>query len=46
MGAKLLSDLVIFSVLSYESPIDFHDKTLNVLAKNVKDFLYEKYIIL
>ena len=40
----MLSDVVIFSVLSYESPIDFHDKTLNVLAKNAKYFLYEKYI--
>ena len=26
-GAKLLSDLVIFSILSSDIPLDFHDST-------------------
>ena len=44
VGAKLLSDVVIFIVLSSKIPIDFHDKTLDVLVRNLKYFLYEKYI--
>ena len=31
-------------MLFFESPIDFRDKTLDVLVKNRKYFLYEKYI--
>ena len=39
VGAKLLTDVVIFSIFfSSESPID-------VLVKNLKIFLYEKYIV-
>ena len=34
----------MFSILFSESPIDFYDKTLDVLVKNLKYFLYEKYI--
>ena len=37
-------NVVIFSILSAENSIDFHDKTLDVLVKNLKYFLYEKYI--
>ena len=44
VGAKLLFYVVIFSILSSESSIDFHDKTLDPLGKNLKYFLYEKYI--
>ena len=40
-----LSEVVIFSILFSESPIDFLDKTLDVLdVKNPKYFLHEKYI--
>ena len=39
-----MSDGVIFLILSSESPIDFRHKSLNVLVKNLKHFLYEKYI--
>ena len=34
----------MFSILFSESPIDFYDKNLDVLVKNLKYFLYEKYI--
>ena len=40
----MLSDVDTFSIPSSESPIVFHDKTLDVLVKNQKHFLYEKYI--
>ena len=42
----MLSDVVIFSILSSasESPIDFHDKTLDVKVKNLKCF-YMKNIL-
>ena len=39
----MISNLVIFLILSCEDPIDFHDKILNVLVKNLKYFLHEKY---
>ena len=42
--AKLLSDVVIFPVLPFENPVDFHDKFLDVLVKNVKYFLLAKNI--
>ena len=44
IGTKLLSDVVIISIFSSESVIDFHDKTLDVLAKILKYFLFEEYI--
>ena len=40
----MLSDVVIFSILYSESRIDFHDKTLDMLVKNLKKFLHQKYI--
>ena len=40
----MLSDVVISFILSSESPIDFHDKTFDVLVKNLKYFIFEKYI--
>ena len=40
----MLSHVVIFSILSSKSPIDFHDKTLNVLVTSLKYFSYEKYV--
>lgn len=45
VGAKLLSDVVIISILSTEGPIDFHDfhEILHVL-KNQKHF-YRKNIL-
>ena len=42
----MLFNVVIFSMLSSESPIDFHNKIVDVSVKNLKYFLYEKYIIL
>ena len=44
VGTKLLSDVVIVSIFSSESLINFHDKTLDVLVKNLKYILFEKYI--
>ena len=44
VGAKWLSDAVIFLVLSSDNHLDFHDKTLDVLVKNVQIFLVDKYI--
>ena len=44
VGTKLLSDVVVISIFSSESLIDLHDKTLDVLVKNLKYFLFEKYI--
>ena len=38
LSVKLVSDVGIFSILSSENPIDFHDKTLVVSVKNLKDF--------
>ena len=35
---------MVLLIPSSGSPIDFHDKTLHVLVKNLKYFLYEKYI--
>ena len=35
---------MVILIPSSGSPIDFHDKTLHVLVKNLKYFLYEKYI--
>ena len=40
----MLSDVVIFSILSSESPTNYHDRTLDVLVKKIKYFLHEKYI--
>ena len=37
----MTSHVVIFSILSYETPIDIHDKALDALVKNL---LYEKYM--
>lgn len=49
VGAKLLSDVVIISILSSEGPKDFHDKTLDFheilhVLKNQKHF-YRKNIL-
>ena len=38
VGAKLLSDLVIFSIFSCETPLDFHEATLVVPLKYSRDF--------
>ena len=35
----MLPNVVIFFKLSCEGPIDFHDKTLDMLLKNLKYFL-------
>ena len=32
VGGNLLSDVVLFSKLSPENPIDFHDETLDVFS--------------
>ena len=40
----MLSYVVIFSILSSKSLIDFHDKTLDVLVTSLKYFSYEKYV--
>ena len=40
----MLSDVVIFSILYSESRIDFHDKTLDMLVKNLKKFLHQKLL--
>ena len=40
----MLSNVVIFSILSSESPTDFHYKTLDVLVKKLKYSFYERYI--
>ena len=37
--SKLLSDLVVFSRLSSDIPLDFHDSTQVVLAKYLMYFL-------
>ena len=39
VGAKLLSDLVIFSILSSDIPLDLHDSIWVVLAKYLMYFL-------
>ena len=41
-GAKLLSDLVMFSTLSSDIPLDFHDSTEAVLVKYLF-FIWYKY---
>ena len=38
VGAKLLSDLVIFSILSSDIPLDFHDLVRVVPVKNLMHF--------
>ena len=35
----MLSNVVIFSILCSDSPLDFHDKTWDALVKNLKYFL-------
>ena len=40
----MLHDIVIFSILSSDNAIDFHDKTWNVLVKNQKYFFTKKYV--
>ena len=44
MGAKLLSDVVIFLINSSKSRIDFHDKSLDMILRNLKSF-YVKNIL-
>ena len=39
VGAKLLSDLVIFSILSSDIPLDFHDSIRVVPVKYLVHFL-------
>ena len=39
VGAKLLSDLVIFSIFSYDIPLDFHDSIRVVSLKYLMYFL-------
>ena len=39
VGAKLLSDLVKFSILSYDIPLDFHELILAVPLKYLMHFL-------
>ena len=39
VGAKLLSDLVIFSILSSDIPLDFHDSIQVVPIKYLIYFL-------
>ena len=38
IGAKLLSDLVIFSILSFEMPLDFHESMWVLLLKYLMYF--------
>ena len=39
VGAKLLSDLVLFSILSYDIPLDFHDSIRVVSLKYLMYFI-------
>ena len=44
VGAKLLSEIVIFSMLSSDNPFNFHDKTGDLLVQNLKYFLVDEIL--
>ena len=44
VGAKFLSDLVMFLILSPDIPLDFSDSTRDVLVKHLTYFSYARKV--